>query len=195
MPKDDSIAPIRHRDLFRVFFKLGLFTFGGGYAMLPLIEKEMVEKRHWIHEQDIMDVFAVAQSFPGPIAVNSATFIGFRLKGRTGALAATLGCILPSFLVILLVASVFSRYQELTVVQNVFVGIRAAVTALILSAAIKMGKKAIVDRVSLSLMILTIGLVFILGIHPILTVIGGAVSGALLYWIFPDWASQKVQKR
>lgn len=182
---------IRYRDLFAVFFQLGLFTFGGGYAMLPLMEREIVHKRQWVHEHDIMDVFAVAQSFPGPIAVNSATFIGYRLAGRLGALASTLGCVLPSFLVISIVAAGLSHYQDLPVVQNIFFGVRAAVTALILAAALKMGKKAIVDWFSLIIMLLTMLLVLVLDIHPILTIIGGGLSGALLYWFFPQWTSRQ----
>lgn len=190
---DQSASPekIRYRDLFAVFFQLGLFTFGGGYAMLPLMEREIVTKRHWVHETDIMDVFAVAQSFPGPIAVNSATFIGYRLAGRRGALASTLGCVLPSFLVISIIAAGFSQFQNLPVVQNVFFGVRAAVTALILTAAIKMGRKAIVDWIALAIMLLTVLLVLALGVHPILTIIGGGLTGALLYWFFPEWTSRQ----
>ncbi len=183
---------VRYRSLFSVFFKIGLFTFGGGYAMLPLMERELVTKHHWVHEKDIMDVFAVAQSFPGPIAVNAATFTGFRLAGRRGAVASTLGCVLPSFLVISIIAAGFSQFQDLPVVQHVFLGIRAAVTAQIFLAALKMGKKALVDWVSLTLMLLTIVLILFLDLHPILTVIGGGLAGSVLYWLFPAWAKSKV---
>ena len=182
---------VKYRSLFFVFFKIGLFTFGGGYAMLPLMERELVNNHHWVDEKDIMDVFAVAQSFPGPIAVNAATFTGFRLAGRLGAVTSTLGCVLPSFLVLSIIAAGFSQFQDLPVVQHVFFGIRAAVTAQIFLAAIKMGKKALVDWVSILIMLVTVILILILDLHPILTVIGGGLAGSALYWLFPAWSKRK----
>jgi chromate transporter len=188
----NSSTPVRYRSLFAVFFKIGLFTFGGGYAMLPLMERELVTKHRWVDEKDIMDVFAVAQSFPGPIAVNAATFTGYRLAGRLGAISSTMGCVLPSFLVISIIAAGFSQFQDLPIVQNVFFGIRAAVTAQIFLAALKMSKKAIVDWVSLLIMLITVALILFLDLHPILTVIGGGLAGTALFWLFPAWSRRKV---
>ncbi|NCB00385.1 MAG: chromate transporter, partial [Clostridia bacterium] len=113
--------------LLATFFKIGLFTFGGGYAMIPLIEREVVEKRYWISEKDLVDLIAISQSLPGVFAINLSTFIGKRQRGRLGAIASATGCALPSFLVILAIAAGLARYQNLAVVQHFFIGVRAAV--------------------------------------------------------------------
>lgn len=117
-----------------VFLRIGAFTFGGGYAMIPLIRREAVEKRHWIEDGDVLDILAVAESTPGPIAVNAATYVGVRVAGIFGALAATLGVVLPSFVIISLLSLVLRQFEEMKAVQYAFMGIRAAVLALILHA-------------------------------------------------------------
>ncbi len=121
-------------EIFLTFLRIGAFTFGGGYAMIPLIQKETVEKHGWISDRDILEIVAIAESTPGPIAVNSATFVGYRVCGFTGALCATLGVVLPSFLVITAIAFVLREFQSMKVVQYAFFGIRAGVLALILKA-------------------------------------------------------------
>lgn len=128
--------------LFLIFLKIGAFTFGGGYAMIPLIEYETAEKRKLVSKEEISDIVAIAESTPGPIAINSATFLGTRTCGFVGAAAATLGVVLPSFVIILIIAFFLRRIMEYRVVQYAFFGIRAGVLALIVKAVISFWKRA-----------------------------------------------------
>lgn len=127
-------------DLFLTFLKIGAFTFGGGYAMIPLIQNEAVEKKKWINEEEMVEIVAIAESTPGPIAINSATFVGYKVAGFWGSLFATLGVILPSLIIISIVSLFFDKFLEIKVIADIFRGVRAGVTVLILSAAIKMFK-------------------------------------------------------
>ena len=128
--------------VFSSFFKIGAFTFGGGYAMIPLIQKEAVEKRRWVTDDDILEVIAIAESTPGPIAINSATFVGYKAAGILGSVCATLGVVLPSFMVILLLSFVLRQFQELEAVRYAFAGIRAGVLALLVKALWSMYQKS-----------------------------------------------------
>ena len=125
-------------DLFLTFAKIGLFTFGGGYAMIALIENSCVEKKAWISHDEMMDITVIAESTPGPIAINCATYVGYKQKGLAGAVAATVGIVLPSFCIILLVSSLLDNFLEIAWVAHAFWGIKIAVGILILDAAIKM---------------------------------------------------------
>ncbi len=127
--------------LFLTFAKIGLFTFGGGYAMISLIENACVEKKQWITHDEMMDITVIAESTPGPISINCATYVGYKQKGFAGALAATLGVILPSFCIIFAISMFLDRFLEITWIANAFQGIKIAVGILILDAAIKMLKK------------------------------------------------------
>ena len=129
-------------ELFWSFFKIGLFTFGGGYAMIPLIQKEAVESKNWISDDDILEIIAIAESTPGPIAINSATFVGYRVHGFWGSFFATLGVVMPSFLIILTIAFVLKEFQSIAAVKYAFWGIRAGVLALIFKAVVNMYKKS-----------------------------------------------------
>ena len=134
----------RYKELgkvFLTFLKIGAFTFGGGYAMIPLIQKEAVENHHWITDDDILEIIAIAESTPGPIAINSATFVGYRTCGVLGSAAATLGVVLPSFVIIYAISFVLRQFQELKAVQYAFHGIRAGVLALLCKALWGMYKK------------------------------------------------------
>lgn len=173
-------------EIFKTFFKIGCFTFGGGYAMIPLIEREVIVNKGWVKEEDIIDIFAVSESIPGAIAINSSTFIGYKLGGRKGAVSAALGVILPSFLIITLIAAFFSRFQDYAVVKAMFMGVRSAVVGLIVMAAIKIGKVVIKDFISASITILTVILVFIFKINAIIAIIGGAAIGAMIFLLFPQ---------
>ena len=179
--------------LAAAFFKIGLFTFGGGYAMIPLIEREVVEKRQWIGEKDLIDLIAVSQSLPGVFAINLSTFIGKRQRGRLGAIASATGCALPSFLVILAIAAGLSRYQGMVVVQNFFIGVRAAVTAQILLATLKMGRQIVKDKVTAIIALLAWVLVVFMNLHPVLTVLGGATAGLLLFWLAPSYTDRVIR--
>lgn len=126
--------------LFLTFFKIGAFTFGGGYAMIPLIEKETVEKNEWITSEEILEVFAISESTPGPIAINTATFIGYKIAGFFGAAAATLGVVLPSFIIILIVAKFIEKFRTSTFVSGALTGLKPCVVALIGVAVLTIGK-------------------------------------------------------
>ena len=128
-------------DLFLTFSKIGLFTFGGGYAMISMIEYNCVERKKWITHDEMMDVTVIAESTPGPIAINCATFTGYKKAGFTGALAATLGMIVPSFAIIYLISMFLDHFLELTIIANAFKGIKIAVGILILDAAFTMIQK------------------------------------------------------
>ena len=128
-------------DLFVTFFKIGAFTFGGGYAMVPLIKSEAADKKGWRREEDMLDILAIAESTPGPIAINSATFVGYKTAGVWGSLCATLGVVLPSFVIIALLGTLLDRFSGLKPVRYAFFGIRAGVLALIVKALLSMYKK------------------------------------------------------
>lgn len=134
--------------LFISFFKISLFTFGGGYAMIPLIQKEVVDKRSWISKKDVFEIIAVAESAPGPIAINTATFIGFRVGGFLGAAATAIGVILPSFLIILLVSSLLREFEDTKILKYAFSGIKAGVLALIIKALYSMYKECPKNAIS-----------------------------------------------
>lgn len=138
----------RYFHMFKVFFKIGLFTIGGGLAMIPVIRHEFVEKQQWINDEDITDVLAISQSMPGIIAVNASTFLGYRLRGIRGALVSTLGVILPSFIIILLIAALFTEEAgNNQYVISFFSGVNAALAALLLAASLELGKKSVKDYV------------------------------------------------
>ena len=125
-------------DLFWTFCKIGALTFGGGYAMLPLIQREIVENKKWSTEKEILDYYAVGQCTPGVIAVNTATFIGYKLRGIIGGIVATLGVIFPSIVIILIIATFLQNFADLAIVQSAFAGIRVAVVALIITTVVKL---------------------------------------------------------
>lgn len=172
-------------ELFATFFKIGSFTFGGGYAMIPLIEREVVENKKWVTSDEVIDVFAVAQSMPGAIAINSSTFIGYKIAGKRGAIIATAGVILPSLLIITVIAMFFSKVQDSPIVKAVFSGIRPAIVALILTAAIKVSKTSIVDKIGLVLSVLAVILVVVFDVQAIVVILGGAAVGLGIYYLFP----------
>ena len=163
--------------LFVTFFKIGAFTFGGGYAMIPLIQREVSEKRKWITDEEILEVVAIAESTPGPIAINSATFVGYKTCGFWGSFACTLGVILPSFLIILAISGILELVQDMKAVKYAFMGIRAGVLALIIKAIVKMYKACPKGIVSYIVMGLSFILAAIVKIDVIIVVICCAVIG------------------
>ena len=165
--------------LFLTFLKIGAFTFGGGYAMIPLIQREVVEKNKWLTDDDILEIVAIAESTPGPIAINSATFVGYRTCGVLGAACATFGVVLPSFLIISLISMVLDRFESLTVVQYAFNGIRAGVLALILKALITMYKKSPKSAVAYGIMALAFVAVALLKVNVLLVIIACALIGLI----------------
>lgn len=170
-------------NIFWIFFKIGAFTFGGGLAMLPLIQKEVVDKYQWVSETEILDIFAISQSVPGVIAINSAIFIGKRVMGLKGAIAATLGVVLPAFISIILVITILVGLRGNRVVEKVFTGIRAASAALILLAAVKLGKTAIKSKAGYIIALVSFGMIVVFGIHAMWAVVFGGMAGLLTYWV------------
>lgn len=171
-------------NMFITFFKIGAFTFGGGYAMIPIIQEEVVEKKKWIDDNEFMDAIALAQASPGPVAVNTSVYCGYKLKGFSGALACTLGTILPSFITILVIASFFYQFRSNPIIDRVFMGIRPAIVALILSAVYKMWKKSDFGYVKLIVAVATTLIVVFVDISPIWLVIVGGVGAVIIKSIF-----------
>lgn len=163
--------------LFLTFLKIGAFTFGGGYAMIPLIKKELVENKKWIEEKDILDIVAIAESTPGPIAINAATFVGCKLHGFRGALLATLGVVLPSFFIIVAIALVLGLFWDNTIVQYAFWGIRAGVLALIVNAFWSMYKQCPKEWVAYAIAAAAFVVVTFTNINVIFVIIGCALLG------------------
>ena len=170
-------SPKKLWKVFSTFFKIGAFTFGGGYAMIPLIQNEAVEKNKWITDDDILEIIAIAESTPGPIAINSATFVGYRAAGILGSVCATLGVVLPSFVIILLLSFVLRQFQELQAVRYAFAGIRAGVLALLMKALWTMYKKSPKGWPAYVVMAASFVLTAIFDINVILVIIGCAVFG------------------
>lgn len=165
--------------LFTTFFRIGAFTFGGGYAMIPLIQKEMVENKKWISDEDILEIVAIAESTPGPIAINTATFVGYRVGGFWGALCATMGVVVPSFVVISVIAFFLRQFQDYKGVQYAFWGIRAGVLALILKALWSMYKSAPKGWVSYVVMAAAFVLVAVFDVNILFVIIGCALFGLI----------------
>jgi len=167
-------------ELFLTFAKIGVMTFGGGYAMLPMFQRELVETRKWVTEEEIMDYFALGQCLPGAIAINTSTFVGRKLKGGCGGIAATLGMVFPSILIIILLAGVIDAFSGLEAVQHAFGGIRICVVVLILNAVVKLAKKALIDRIAVCLFAAVAVGSFFLDISPAFFVLAAALLGILV---------------
>lgn len=163
--------------LFRTFFHIGLFTIGGGYAMIPLIEAAVVERRQWISKQELVDLIAIAQSCPGIFAINISIFIGYKLRGTLGALVSTIGAALPSFLIILAIAMFFQQFQDVELVQRIFRGIRPAVVALIAAPVFRMARTVRINRYNAWIPVASAALIWLFGISPVYIIIAAGVGG------------------
>ena len=176
--------------VFITFFKIGAFTFGGGYAMIPLIQRETVEHHKWISDDDILDIIAIAESTPGPIAINSATFVGYKVAGFWGSFAATLGVVLPSFIIILTISYVLDAFEKIKAVQFAFKGIRAGVLALIFKALYGMFKKSKKNAVTLSIMACAFLLVAFKIVDSLTVIIACGITGLIFSAIMTRRAKQ-----
>lgn len=166
--------------LFYTFATVGVTTFGGGYAMLPALQREVVENRGWATEEEVMDWYAIGQCTPGVIAVNTATFVGQKQKGVLGGIVATLGVVFPSLVIITIIAAFIRNFADLPAVQNAFAGIRACVCVLILNAVVKLWKKSVVDwKTFLIFAVVFLGSVF-LDLSPVLYVLAAALAGVVI---------------
>ncbi|MBQ6947803.1 MAG: chromate transporter [Clostridia bacterium] len=168
------------RRLFWIFFKIGAFTFGGGYAMIPLIQKEVVENNKWITDDDILDIIAIAESTPGPIAINSATFVGYKIAGFWGSAAATFGVVLPSFVIILAISFILNQFQNLKAVKYAFFGIRAGVLALLIKALWSMYTKCPKGVLAYILMAAAFIAVAVFDIGVLWVILGCAACGIIV---------------
>jgi len=163
--------------IFASFFRIGAFTFGGGLAMIPLIQKEAVEKRGWVTDEDILEIVAIAESTPGPIAINAATFVGYRAAGVLGSACATFGTVLPSFVIILLISAVLRQFQQLPAVQYAFWGIRAGVLAMLIKSLWTMYKKSPKGWPAYVAMTASFILTAVVDVHILIVIIGCALFG------------------
>ena len=166
-----------YAELFKTFFKIGIFTLGGGYAMIPLIEEEVVNKKQWVSKDEMLDLIAIAQSCPGVFAINIATFIGYKLKKERGAIATTIGTALPSFLIILLIAMFFHQFEDNRIVAAIFKGIRPAVVALIAVPTFNLAKRAQLNKWTIWIPIVSALLIWLLGVSPIWIIIAAGIGG------------------
>lgn len=167
-------------ELFKAFCRIGGLTFGGGYAMLPMLEKEVVENKKWATSEELLDYYAVGQATPGVIAVNTATFIGYKVRGIKGAFFATAGVVFPSFIIIMIVATFLRSFAEYTLLQNALSGIRVAVTVLVLNAIIKLWKNSVVDKVGIAIFIAVFIIGAFLKVSPIYIIISTSILGIIL---------------
>lgn len=165
--------------LFTTFFKIGLFTIGGGYAMIPLIERDVVERNKWLEREEFTDLLAVAQSVPGVFAVNMSVYIGYKLRGIAGSIVAAIGNILPSVLIILSIALFFSAFRENEIVSNIFKGMRPAVVALIAVPVFSVAKSAKLSLKNVWIPVIAALLIVVLGVSPVYVIIIAATAGIL----------------
>ena len=170
----------RYLELFLAFARVGVMTFGGGYAMIPILEREIVKRHGWATEEELMDYYAVGQCTPGVIAVNTATFIGYKHAGVPGGVAATLGVVFPSLVIITVIAGILTSFAEVQAVKSAFAAIRVCVCVLIFNAVVKLWKKAVVDRITLALFLGVFLLSVLFRPSPIVFVLVSAAAGIVL---------------
>ena len=169
-------------ELLTSFFKVGILTFGGGYAMLPMLQREVVERRGWITEDEVLDCYAIGQCTPGVIAVNTATYVGYRRRGVPGAIAATVGIVLPSLIIITIIASVLRNFADYPAVVHAFAGIRVAVAALVVQAVVKLGRKGVKGALGIGIFAASLIIMTVFSISPVYIVAAAILIGVALAW-------------
>jgi chromate transporter len=180
-------------ELFWSFFKIGAFTLGGGYAMLSMVEKAVVDKKQWIAADEFWDLIAIVQSLPGVFAVNTALYVGHKIAGKKGAVAAMLGAIIPSIVIILLLATIFREYRDLPVVERIFKGIRPCVVALILAPSLRMIKSAKINWKTVIIPIATVALIWWLKVSPAWVILA-AIAGSAIYAVVMERKMKTAKK-
>lgn len=170
-------------ELYKSFFRIGLFTFGGGMAMLPMLQAEVVDKQHWATQEELLNYYAVGQCTPGIIAVNTATFVGYKQKKALGGAVATLGVVSPSLIIIMIIAAFLGNISEYQIVQDALWGVRIAASALILSSIIKLFKSGVKDVFGLVMFLLALLLTGVFGVSSVVMVILAIVSGNLYRFV------------
>ena len=167
-------------ELYKEFIKIGAVTFGGGYAMLPIIQRDIVEKRGWATKEEIADYYAIGQCTPGIIAINTATFVGYKQKGVAGGIVATLGFVTPALFIITIIAALLSNFAHLPIVQNAFAGIRVCVCILILNAVINLWKNSVTDAPSLIIFLAVAALSILFSTSPAIMVVTAGIAGIII---------------
>lgn len=171
-------------DLFLTFAKVGVCTFGGGYAMLPILQREVVEKKGWATDEELTDYFAIGQCTPGIIAVNTATFIGYKYKSYLGGVLATIGVVFPSLIIITVIAAFLSNFADIPVVAHALAGVNACVVALIASSVVKLGKSTLKDAVCVCIFLAVLVLAFAVGLSPVLLIVCAGLVGYVARQLF-----------
>ena len=174
-------------ELFGTFFKIGICTFGGGYAMLPMLEREIVNKKSWASMEELLDYFAIGQCTPGIIAVNTATFVGYKVKSIAGGIAATFGVVAPSIVIITLIAALLSNFMEYEIVSYAFAGIRIAVCAMIFKSVLQLARSSIKQKWHLALAVLAFVFAALVQVNTV-AIVGVIIAGAVLYHLL--WAKK-----
>jgi chromate transporter len=169
----------KYWEMFVTFFKIGAFTIGGGYAMVPLIEKEVVGNKRWIEKEEFIDMLALAQSAPGPIAVNTAVFVGYKTGGYPGIILTVLGSVLPSFIIILIIAGLFTGIKDNPAVEKIFKGIRPAVVALIAAPVYRLAKNSGINRKTIAIPVTVVLMVVFVKISAVYVILASALGGIL----------------
>lgn len=169
-------------ELFSIFFKMGAITFGGGYAMLPILQRELAETRKWVSEEELLDFYAIGQSTPGIIAVNTATFVGYRTAGIPGAIVATTGMVCPSLIIITFIAAFLKSFSENIYVQKALKGVNITVAVLLLTSVYKFGVKSVLDKTGMLICLLAFSLVIFVGWSPIPIVILSITTGIVMHF-------------
>lgn len=170
----------KYWELFFTFAKIGVMTFGGGMAMLPILQREVTENKHWANEEELADYYAIGQCTPGIIAVNTATFVGQKLYGALGGVVATIGVVFPSLIIISILAGLINNFSDLAWVRNAFAGIQVCVCILILNAVVKLLKKSVVDKRTLAIFLLVLAGGCVLNVSPVVFVVLSALAGIVL---------------
>jgi len=163
--------------IYLTFARIGVFTFGGGYSMLPMFQRDLIEKNGWLTEKELTDYFSISQCLPGIIAVNTSMLIGYKQRGRAGGIAAALGMVSPSIIIILIIASFINRFSDIPAVQHAFAGIRACVCVLIINTTIKLWKSAIVDKAALAIFIVIFAVSFFTSFPVAILIVAAGVAG------------------
>ena len=171
---------MKYLTLFLSFAKVGVMTFGGGYAMIPILEREIVDRQGWATREELLDYYAVGQCTPGVIAVNTATFIGYKVAGTAGGVIATLGMVFPSLVIIMLIAGILTNFAEIQAVNSAFAAIRVCVCVLIFNSVLKLWKGAVKDKAAAVIYVLVFALSVILNLSPVIFVLISGLAGILL---------------
>lgn len=170
--------------LFLTFLKIGTFSFGGGYAMIPFIQREIIEKHHWINDSAFMDIIGISQMTPGPVAINSATFVGFKVSGVLGSVGATLGVVTTSFILVSIASKAMEKFKESKVLKAALLGMRPVLIALIIQAFVDLAKDAYVDVKSVIITVIIGVILLSKKVHPILSIVIAGILGIVFYGIF-----------